>query len=335
MNYLISPILYKGSCFNDIVSGVLSSAQSNGVKFKLMPITYGSLNSFGLENPNDYIKNSLDKIIFLKNNLKNGDKLLLIDFFFPGLDLLEFYLKRRGVSVFKLGLMHGGSFIDGDIYNEHAWLNNFENGWLDIFDLIVCPSKFFINNLNAKGKKKIRIYPWGLDYSLNPKLVNKKIDVIFPHRFSHDKGVKDLLLIARKMKNTGFVLTGLGKKVINDLPDDLKLTYLELRKLPNVKILGMESAKQHIETLRSAKIVLSTAKQEGFGYSIFKSIQCGAIPVLPNRCCYPEFFKEKYLYSSIDESVKLIDNFLKNYPKNYFYPNKKLFNFNKIVKYFK
>ena len=43
MNYLISPILYKGSCFNDIVIGVLNSAKKFGVEFELMPIVYGEL----------------------------------------------------------------------------------------------------------------------------------------------------------------------------------------------------------------------------------------------------------------------------------------------------
>lgn len=335
MNYLISPILYKGSCFNDIVIGVLNSAKKFGVEFELMPIVYGELSSFGLENPDDYIRNSVDKIIFLKNNLKNGDKLLLIDFFFPGLDLLEFYLKRKGISVFKVGLMHGGSFVDGDLYGDYDWLNNFEKGWFDIFNLVVSPSKFFINNLDLKYKKKVKIYPWGLNSDLVPELENKKIDVIFPHRFSHDKGVKDLLLIAKRMKNISFVVTGLGKKVINDLPSDLKKIYFELNSLPNVKTLKMENANQHIKTLKSARIVFSAAEQEGFGYSVFKTIQCGAIPVLPNRCCYSEFFDKKYLYSSVDEAVKLINNFLKTYPKNYFYPSGDLFNFDKIVKLFK
>lgn len=335
MNYLISPILYKGSCFNDIVAGVLNSAERLGVKFKLMSIFYGELGSFGLENPDDYIKNSIDKIIFLKNNLKNGDRLLLIDFFFPGLDLLEFYLKRKKISVFKVGLMHGGSFVDGDLYSDYDWLNSFEKGWFDIFNLVVSPSKFFINNLDLKYKNKVKIYPWGLDSSLVPEFENKKIDVIFPHRFSHDKGVKDLLLIAKKMRNVSFVITGLGKKVISDLPSDLKKVYFDLDKLPNVKILKMENIDQHVKTLKSARVIFSAAKQEGFGYSVFKSIQCGAIPVLPNRCCYSEFFDKKYLYSSIDDAVKLINNFLKTYPNSYCYPSSDLFNFDKIIKHFK
>jgi glycosyltransferase involved in cell wall biosynthesis len=315
MNYLVSPILYKGSCFNDIVSGILNSAKKNGVNFKLMPISYGKLSSFGLENPNDYIKNSVEKIIFLKNNLKNGDKLLLIDFFFPGFDLLEFYLKRKNINVFKLGLMHGGSFVNGDLYSGYKWLTNFEKGWFDIFNIVVCPSKFFISNLDPKYIKKVKICPWGLDSHLKPKLTDKKIDVIFPHRFSHDKGVRDLLLVAKKMKNTSFVLTGLEDKIINDLPIDLKKIYFKLSGLSNVKILKMESPEQHIKTLESAKVVFSAAEQEGFGY--------------------PEFFNKKYLYSSIEEATKLINNFLETYPKNYFYPSDALFNFDKIIKYFK
>jgi len=56
---------------------------------------------------------------------------------------------------------------------------------------------------------------------------------------------------------------------------------------------------------------------------------------LPKRCCYPEFFNEKYLYSSIDEAVLMINNFINTYPKHYFYPDLEFFNFSKIVNLFK
>lgn len=335
MNYLISPIIYKGSCFDDIVVGILESAKKLDVKFTLMPITYGRLNTFGLENPDEYIQNSLDKINFLKKNLKEGDKLLLIDFFFPGLDLLEYYLKRKNISVFKVGLMHGGSFVDGDLYDQFNWLESFEKGWLNIFDTVVSPSNFFVKNLNDGYKNKIKVFPWGLNSNLKPKFYDKKIDVIFPHRFSHDKGVEDFYIIAKKLKKVSFVLTGYNRRVFNDLPDDIKKVFSKLKKLGNVRIIKMEDVNKHIKTLQSAKIVLSTAKQEGFGYSVFKAAQCGAIPVLPNRCCYPEIFDKKYLYNSNEEAVVLISNFLESYPKEYTYPDLNIFNFNDTVKLFK
>lgn len=335
MNFLISPILYQGSCFKDIVSGILEAAEKNNIQFKLMPIEHKKLKSFGLENPNEYFNNSLKKIKFLKRNLKNNDKVLLIDCFFPGMDLLEFYLKRNNIFVFKVGLIHGGSFVEGDLYREYNWFNNIEKGWFDILDVIVSPSKFFIKKLEKKHRKKIKIFPWGISSILTPNFKNKNIDVIFPHRFSNDKGVDDLLLIAQKMKSVKFFISGTNEKLIKKFPKELKEIYLKLKELNNVKFLGIEEEKKHINTLKSAKIILSTAKQEGFGYSVFKSIQCGAIPVLPKRCCYTEFFDKKYLYSCVDEAVLMINNFIKSYPKYYFYPDLKVFNFNKLVNLFK
>jgi len=335
MNFLVAPIFYQGSCFEDIVFGILDTAKKNNLKFKLMPIEYKKLNSFGLENTNEYFDNSLKKLIFLKNKLKNGDKVLLIDYFFPGADLLEYFLKRNNISVFKVALMHGGSFVDGDLYNGYTWLNNFEKGWFDVFDLIVSPSNFFIKDLDESFKSKVKILPWGLSSALKPNFENKKIDVIFPHRFSYDKGVEDLLLVVEKMPNVNFFISGTNEKIIKNFPEDLKDLYFKLKSFKNVKFLGIEGKNKHINTLRSSKIIFSSAIQEGFGYSVFKAIQCGAVPVLPKRCCYTEFFDEKYLYSSIDEAVQMINNFINIYPKHYFYPDLKIFNFNELVNFFK
>lgn len=45
---------------------------------------------------------------------------MIIDYFFPGIDLLEYYLKRNNISVFEVALMHGGSFTFTDnIFIEH------------------------------------------------------------------------------------------------------------------------------------------------------------------------------------------------------------------------
>ena len=335
MNFLIAPIFYQGSCFRDIVSGILESAEKDCIKFELMPIENKKLKSFGLENPDEYFNNSFKKILFLKNKLKDGDKVLIIDYFFPGIDLLEYYLKRNNISVFKVALMHGGSFVEGDLYCEYDWLNNFERGWFDIFDLIVSPSNFFIKNLNEAQKKKIKILPWRLSSSLKPDLKNKTIDVIFPHRFSYDKGVEDLLLVIERMPHINFFISGTNEKIIKKSPKDLEGLYFKLKNLKNVKFLGIEEGEKHINTLKASKIIFSAARQEGFGYSVFKSIQCGAIPVLPKRCCYTEFFDDKYLYSSIDEAISMIDNFINTYPEHYFYPDLEFFNFNKMVRLFK
>ena len=142
MDYLVAPILYDGSCFNDIIYGLIKSAKENNVELNYLCLSHKKLKNQGLENPDEYFHDSIRKLSYLAQNLKNGDKVIFADFFCPGLDLINYYLVRKNISVLKIALLHGASFVDGDIYQEFEWLSNFEKGWLSIYDLIISPSQF-------------------------------------------------------------------------------------------------------------------------------------------------------------------------------------------------
>jgi len=43
---------------------------------------------------------------------------------------------------------------------------------------------------------------------------------------------------------------------------------------------------------------LSTSLHEFQGLSIMEATLCGAIPILPNRLCYPDFFPKQNLYET-------------------------------------
>lgn len=85
--------------------------------------------------------------------------------------------------------------------------------------------------------------PWGLSLSLKPNFKNKPIDVIFPHRFSYDKGVEDLLSIIEKCQILIFFISGTNEKLIKNFPKDLRDLYFKLKSLKNVKFLGIEEEK--------------------------------------------------------------------------------------------
>jgi hypothetical protein len=332
MNYLVSPILYEGSCFNDIVKGLIKSANDNNLQLKIVNSQKGILTTSGLDNPDEYFDNSINKLKSLAENLQTGDKVLFVDFFCPGLDLLEYYLSRNHIKVKKMALMHGGSFVNGDLFSEFKWMANFENGWFELFDKIICPSNFFLENIKHKNDDKFLVIPWGIDDSVKSDFLGKKkYDVIFPHRLAKDKGIEDLIAIAKLLPTLKFCITGINRKAILN-GDTLTKKYLNsIEKLKNIKIVGLEQPDKHLLTLRSSKIVLSTARQEGFGYAVIKSVQAGNIPVLPNRCCYKEYYLKKYRYSSITEAVDKIKLFLENYPKDYLAPDYNKFNFTNII----
>lgn len=335
MVYLIPPILYNGSSFNDITERLICSAKIVGIPMEVLKIEKKTLKGSGLENPKEYVAHSIKKLTFLLKKLKNGDKVIFVDFFCPGLDLVEYYLKRMNLSVKKIALMHGGSFVDHDLYSEFSWLNNFEKGWFDIYDKVVVPSNFFVKNLNKEQKKKIIVLPWGLDLKIKSEFNFKKFDVIFPHRLATDKGIDDLLYIIKKMPGVSFCITNVNKEIIKNSPPYIKNWYQILKKTPNVYLVGTESDSDHLKTLKKSKLILSTAYQEGFGYAVMKAILSGNIPVLPNRCCYPEYFSKKYLYNNLNEAINLINTHLKNYPNGYPKINYGKFNFDNLIKLIK
>ena len=62
-----------------------------------------------------------------------------------------------------------------------------------------------------------------------------------------------------------------------------------------------------------AKVVVSYALQENFGFGINEATYLGCVPVLPNRLVYPEFYSEEHLYNTFDESVEMVERILDDY----------------------
>lgn len=331
MNYLVSPILYTGSSFIDIYTGLVASARKQGIDLELLPVKRGEFATMGLDNPAEYSNDCLRIIKHLITILKDNDRILFLDAFFPGLDVLEYALKRSGVRTNKIGLIHGSTFIPSDLYEQETWLRPFEIGWYGLLDTIVCPSKYFSNQFPQELQAKIIVLPWGLDENIKPQFSDKKIDVIFPHRFACDKGIEDLLRIVQAMPNVRFCITGIRSEDDCSFLSGTRDTWKIITKSKNVTFRHMESEDQHLETLRSSKILLSTAKQEGFGYAVFKAIQSGCIPVLPYRCCYPEFFPDKYLYRDLDEAAAMIYRYMDSYPEGYHAVSTSNFSFDPIL----
>ncbi len=335
MLYLIVPLLYKTSSFNDIFEWLKESLISKNIIFATNKISYKTFKWYWIENPDEYFNHAINTQKFLIKNIKNWDKIIFLDFFFPWLDLVKYYFERNNINVKMFSLMHWASFVPWDIYSW-KWLNNFEKWWLDIYDKVIIPSKFFLSNItnNCEYKlDKFEIIPWWIDKSIKPIFNNKKYDVIFPHRFDYDKWIYEFYEIVKKLPKINFLITSIDEdRIISTYPSDLINLFYDFKKLPNLTIKWLEDWEKHLQTLRESKLILSTAKQEWFWYSIMKWIQSWNIPILPNRCCYPEFFDNNFLYNDIKECCDFIDKNLKNYPNNYFDINNK-FSFDNIINF--
>lgn len=56
--------------------------------------------------------------------------------------------------------------------------------------------------------------------------------------------------------------------------------------------------------------LLSTAKEETFGYQIVDAVLCGTIPIAPNRFSYPELLPRSHLYSDAKELADILSRTL-------------------------
>jgi len=229
------------------------------------------------------------------------ERILLMDFFFPGIDTI-LYANEIKEKKIKIGaLMHGGSFLPGDLY-RWDWLNSLENFWFNAYEVLYVGSEFFRNLIPQKYQYKVKANHWGLYGISFPSNTEKKYSVVFPHRLSEDKGVMDFYKIAQKLPKLKFVVTSYDKVDHNEYAK-------KLSELGNVAFAIGEDEINHLNTLASSKIVLSCATQETYGYSMAKAVMSGCIPVVPNREVYPELYPNEFIYNSIDEAVKLISNF--------------------------
>lgn len=307
-NIVVIPPYYKGTSFQDIADGLKATVKNNRLPIDFLEVHKPLENNLGGDLLDDkrYIAGQQDLI---KNliNYNSVSKILFLDFFNPGLDIIRYFHEQQGYGCKYGALLHGGSFLKNDLYSW-SWLKSFELAWFNTYNQIYVPSRFLANSIPYIFKRKIRIYPWGLDSFVSSKFdSNKTIDVIFPHRLNRDKGIDDFLKIVICMPNIKFYIPSPQKE--NFLKNNPR--FKKLSKYKNVSFLFDQSMDKHKSTLLKSKIVLSCAKQENFGYAVMKAVLLGSIPVLPNRLCYPEFFDKTFLYNNITEAVNLI-NFYTN-----------------------
>ncbi len=305
-NIIAIPPYYEATSFAEIVAGLKIANTKIGNKFRFIEVTPGPLkNQVGgdLLDDEQYIIGQWNLISALLQE-QEVDSILFIDFFNPGMSLLRYAHEQRGVKIKYGALLHGGSFYDGDLYS-FSWSASVEHAWAELFDIVYVPSDFARIAMSKELQAKTRVFPWGMDaVKFLKKDLDKKWDVVFPHRLQSDKGVEDFITIVGECDGVSFVVP-----VPNE--DSGANKFLNsLRVFPNIDFAFGQADEQHLSTLQQSRIVLSCAKQELFGYSVQKAVLGGCLPVLPNRLCYPEQFDQEYLYVSIGEAVEKISFFL-------------------------
>jgi glycosyltransferase involved in cell wall biosynthesis len=144
------------------------------------------------------------------------------------------------------------------------------------------------------------------------------IEVVWNHRWEHDKGPEPLLELMRMVsknhdQNIKFHILG---QQFRQQPAAMK-TIAKIHQAICLTLGYVTSRASYLNKLQSADIVLSTAHHDFQGIAMLEAVACGCRPIAPNRLVYPELYPKGNLYDSTPENpqseAKAIYQLIKNH----------------------
>ncbi|MDQ7062852.1 MAG: DUF3524 domain-containing protein [candidate division KSB1 bacterium] len=172
----------------------------------------------------------------------------------------------------------------------------------------------------ATIRRKSRVIYMGCDFSAfkNVRPVKNDVPVIlWNHRWEFDKQPQVFFRVLYRLAEEGvpFKLVILGENY-QVHPKE----FLQAREQLKDRILQfgfVESKEDYAHFLEMSDIVVSTAIQENFGFSVTEAIYCYTLPLLPRRLSYPEIldkrFHKAFLYKNEEDLLNKLRHLLLNY----------------------
>ncbi len=170
-----------------------------------------------------------------------------------------------------------------------------------------------------KIRQKSRVIYMGCDFShfKNVRFVKNEVPIIlWNHRWEFDKQPQVFFETLYRLagENLPFKVIILGENY-QVHPRE----FLQARERLQDRILQfgfVESMEDYAHFLEMSDIVVSTAIQENFGFSVTEAIYCYTLPLLPQRLSYPEILNKKFhrefLYKNDEDLVQKLRHLLLN-----------------------
>lgn len=294
----IDSFLTKNNAKKDIV--VVDGEKTNS------SATNGAFLNFA--STNIYKSSQLSAIAheFNYNKVSPGDIFVFTDAWNPSVITLKYMSQLCQIPVTIHGLWHAGSYDQHDflgrISGDPAWIRTSEKAMFECYDRNWFATNFHINLFMAGlfenqqelkdyfiQTKKISQTGWPITYlekSLEPyRRMNKKNQIVFPHRIAPEKQVDIFNDLAKSMPQYDWVIC----------QDKIR------------------SKEEYHKILGESKVVFSANLQETLGISMIEGLICQCAPLVPDRLSYKEMYLDQFKYPS--EWTLSYDNYLANKEK--------------------
>jgi len=269
--------------------------------------------------------------LFKAGAIRDGDAVFTMDLWHPGLEAVPYMACLEGLRVQVYGFLHAGSYTTEDFaVPMAAWAQHFERGWAAICDGIFVGSQYHKEKFlerrfarpHSEGRMQDKIHVTGNPFdsgevrrlagAIRPAQERERT-IIFPHRWDIEKRPNKLLRILENVwelrQDFRLVVTTSRPKFRSNRP--WLVRALQESSFPVVVKAGLSKAEYYHE-LAAARIFVSTAIEENFGYCLVEALALGCVPVVPRAFSYPELLDSdpRFLYSSEEQAADLIMRWL-------------------------
>lgn len=257
--------------------------------------------------------------LFHERRVHDGDAFWVSDIEFWGLESIRYLARLQGIDVKIYGFLHAGSYIDCDYMAPMADIGHWvEPAWVETCDKVFMGTEFHkelfcvqrLDHYTAhhlQDRLVVTGNPWRTDEvrSQVENYTERPIDILFPHRPDKEKqpGVFVDLLLGTDYHKSMEVLFTTGRSQYRSTNDpDSVARIMQLVGEGWAKIAVGLNPLAYYKICRQAKVTVSTALEETFGYAMIEAMAQGSFPLMPNRLSYPELVQgdRRFLYN--DES---------------------------------
>lgn len=215
--------------------------------------------------------------LFINGEVDDDSIFLFADAWHPGVIntkyMIDLYCSKARIA----GLWHAGSYIDEDILGQRikdkSWSYATEQAIYHAIDFNMFATAWHLNHfertLGVKGKSYLTGWPMSYVKDIDFPKVEKRNQVVFPHRISPEKHVEVFDALATILPQYEFVAC---------------------------QRQNMSKQEYHL-TLAQSKVMFSAATLETLGICQVEAMAAGCLPLVPDRLSYSEMYMgDKFLY---------------------------------------
>ena len=244
--------------------------------------------------------------LFRRREVRSGDSFFVADIEFWGIESIRYLARLQGIDVKIYGFLHAGSYTPGDFMVPMADIGQFvEPAWVATCDKVFLGSEYHAELLRTtrldapaahhlQDRLVVTGNPWRtaeavqLAYEGREWREGRDIDVLFPHRPDAEKCPGTFVDFVQGMSKKLSLAFTTGREQYRSTNDpDSVGRIMQLVGEGRAALFVQLKRADFYSVCRRAKVTVSTAVEETFGYAMVEAMAQGSLPLMPSDLSYP------------------------------------------------